>query len=189
MNCFFKSYLIYICHSRRLRESMQLLILALAQMSAVRLLFSDCFLQGALSSILSTTLAGWVGALRFHQTKTTSLFVRAYTYHVQTTGPTPTPQWTQLTRWPRLKPCSTWEPGAFFSIFTCSARTFTCFFLLHFHLHIEQCLSGTFLHFHLPSVNIYMFHGGTSFGFTAGSNYFHSSVDGFQVTPTRSEIL
>jgi len=34
------------------------------------------------------------------------------------------------------------------------------------------------------SVNIYMFHGGTSFGFTAGSNYFHPSADGFQVTPT-----
>ena len=34
-----------------------------------------------------------------------------------------------------------------------------------------------------------MFHGGTSFGFTAGSNYFHSSAGGFQVTPTRSEIL
>ena len=45
------------------------------------------------------------------------------------------------------------------------------------------------LYFFLLSVNIYMFHGGTSFGFTAGSNYFHSSAGGFQVTPTRSEIL
>ena len=42
---------------------MQLLTLAPVQTSAVHLLFSDCFLPGALSLILSTTLAGWVGAL------------------------------------------------------------------------------------------------------------------------------
>ena len=42
---------------------MQLLTLAPGQTSAVHLLFSDCFLPGALSLILSTTLAGWVGAL------------------------------------------------------------------------------------------------------------------------------
>ena len=34
-----------------------------------------------------------------------------------------------------------------------------------------------------------MFHGGTSFGFTAGSNYFGSSADGFQVTPTRFGLI
>ena len=128
MNCFFKSYLINICHSRRLRESMQLLTLALAQMSAVHLLFSDCFLRGDLSSILSTTLAGWVGALRFHHPLKDDIVICAYIYHVQTTGPTPTRQWTQLTQWQRLKPCSTWEPGAFFCIFTLLSKNIYMFF-------------------------------------------------------------
>ena len=82
MNCFFKSYLINICHSRRLRESMQLLTLALAQMSAVHLLFSDCFLRGDLSSILSTTLAGWVGACRYHDPQTDDILVHAYTLYL-----------------------------------------------------------------------------------------------------------
>ena len=86
---------------------MQLLTLALAQMSAVRLLFRDCFLQGALLSILSTTLDGWVGALAFHHLQKYDIVVHTYIYHPQTTGPTLIQQWTQLTQWPRLKPCST----------------------------------------------------------------------------------
>ena len=61
---------------------MQRLTLVRAQMSAVLLLFSDCFLHGALSLILSTTLAGWVGARRFHNPQTDDILVYAYTLYM-----------------------------------------------------------------------------------------------------------
>lgn len=71
-----------MCYPCRLRESMQRLTLVRAQMSAVLLLFSDCFLRGALSLILSTTLAGWVGARRFHNPQTDDILVYAYTLYM-----------------------------------------------------------------------------------------------------------
>ena len=84
--------------------------------------------------------------------------------HVQTTGLTLTRQWTRFTQWRLWMPCSRWAPGAFPPL-------------------------SVNIYKHFLSVNIYMFHGGTSFGFTAGSNYFHSNADGFQVTPTRSDSI
>ena len=129
MNCFFKSYLIYICHSRRLRESMQLLTLALAQMSAVHLLFSDCFLRGALSSILSTTLVGWVGALRFHHPLKDDIVVRAYKLYISCSD-----HWSH--------PHSTVD----------SAHTVATLEAM-----LDMGARCIFLHFHLLSKNIYMF--------------------------------
>ena len=58
---------------------MQLLTLAPGQTSAVHLLFSDCFLRGALSLILSTTLAGWVGALSLYDPQKDDIEVHANT--------------------------------------------------------------------------------------------------------------
>ena len=77
-----KTDLNLICYPCRLRESMQRLTLVRAQMSAVLLLFSGCFLRGALSLILSTTLAGWVGARRFHNPQTDDILVHAYTLYM-----------------------------------------------------------------------------------------------------------
>ena len=79
----------------RLRESMQRLTLVRAQMSAVLLLFSGCFLRGALSLILSTTLAGWVSwvlAVFMIQKQTTFQFMLTHVIYVQTIGPTLTRQ-------------------------------------------------------------------------------------------------
>ena len=73
-----KTDLNLICYPCRLRESMQRLTLVRAQMSATHLLFSDYSLRGVLSLILSTTLAGWVGACRFHNPQTDDILVYAY---------------------------------------------------------------------------------------------------------------